>query len=111
LDQARGMLLLELHWREITKRRVQSARVINLVDKAWKPCYHVFETAIVIEIDFLTFEGFHKTLGLGVVVGIATPAHRTDKTMLGQNLAIAFRGVLGRFKWSSQYLDRGNWDD
>jgi len=94
LDQARGMLLLELHGRQIAERRVQSAMVIKLVDKAREPRYHVFETAIVIEIDFLTFEGFHKTLGLGIVVGIATPAHRTDKTMLGQNLAIAFRGVL-----------------
>ena len=83
------MLLLELHGRQIAERRVQTARVINLVDKAREPRYHVFETPIVIEIDF-TFEGFHKTLGLGIVVGIATAAHRTDKTMLGQNLAVAF---------------------
>jgi hypothetical protein len=73
---------------------VQSARVINLVDKAREPRYHVFETPIVIEIDFLTFEGFHKTLSLGIIVGIATPTHRTDKTMLGQDLAIALRGIL-----------------
>jgi hypothetical protein len=34
LDQARGMLLLELHGRQIAERRVQSAMVINLVDKS-----------------------------------------------------------------------------
>jgi hypothetical protein len=44
------MLPLELRGREIAERRVQSARVINLVDKAREPRYHVFETAIVIEI-------------------------------------------------------------
>jgi hypothetical protein len=91
------MLPLELRGREIVERRVQLARVINLVDKAREPRYHVFETAIVIEIDFLTFEGFHKTLGLGIIVGIATAAHLTDKIMLGQDLAIALRGVLGPY--------------
>jgi hypothetical protein len=45
--------------REIAERQVQSARVKNLVDKAREPRYHVFETAIVVDIDFLTFEGFH----------------------------------------------------
>ena len=104
------MLPLELRGREIAERRVQSARVINLVDKAREPRYHVFETAIVIEIDFLTFEGFHKTLGLGIIVGIATPAHRTDKIMLGQDLAIALRGVLGEFKRPSQHLGTGSCD-
>jgi hypothetical protein len=31
--------------------------------------------------------------------------------VVGKHTAIGFGSVLGRFKRSSQYLERGNWDD
>jgi hypothetical protein len=90
---------------------VQSADVVYLVDEAWKPRDHVRVTPIVTEVDLFALDRLHETLGFPVVVWIAAPTHRTDQSAFGKYPAIGRGRVLGRFKRSSQHLDRGNWDD
>lgn len=57
---------------------MQSARVVNLIDEVWEPCGHVGIGLLITEINLLTLDGFHKTLGLAIIIGIAATAHRTD---------------------------------
>ena len=62
------------------------------------------------QIHGFDLECLHEALGLGVVVGIAAPAHGAGETVLLQDGAIVFGGILGRFKWSSQRFMR-SYDD
>ena len=73
---------------------LMSEGVVDLIDKAWKFGGDVFESFVIHQIDGLGLEGLHKALGLGIVIGIATSAHRADETMFGQQVAIRFGGVL-----------------
>jgi hypothetical protein len=73
---------------------VESAGVVDLIDKAWKIGGDVFESFVVHQIDGLDLKGLHEALGLGIVIGIATSAHGADETMFGQQVAIRFGGVL-----------------
>jgi hypothetical protein len=67
---------------------VESASVVDLIDKAWKIGGDVFEGFVIHQIDGLDLKDLHKALGLGIVIGIATSAHRADETMSGQQVAI-----------------------
>ena len=51
---------------------------------------------------WLRQQGLHEALGLGVIVGIASSPHRTDKTGAKQGVPIGQSGILGGFKRSSQ---------
>ena len=73
---------------------MESAGVVDLIDKAWKIGGDVFESFVIHQIDGLDLKGLHKALGLGIVIGIATSAHRADETMFGQQVAIELGGVL-----------------
>ena len=43
------------------------------------------------------------------ITGIRT--HRADELMIGKELPVDLRGVLGELKWSSQHPDGGGYDD
>ena len=73
---------------------MEYAGVVDLIDKAWKIGGDVFESFVIHQIDGLDLKGLHKALGLGIVIGIATSAHRADETMFGQQVAIGLGGVL-----------------
>ena len=47
-----------------------------------------------VEVDGLGLEGLHEALCLGVVVGIAAPAHRADEAVRGEQRAVRPGGVL-----------------
>ena len=72
---------------------MQSADVVDLIDKAWKVGGDIFERLVIHQIDGLDLKRLHKALGLGIVVGIAAPAHGADKTMFGEYVAV---GLLER---------------
>lgn len=64
--------------------------VDEFADRA--PCNDdVLEAAAV---DFFGIEGLHETLGFGVVVGIAAPAHADCDIVVGKALAVFARGKL-----------------
>ena len=73
---------------------MESAGVVNLVDEAWKIGCNVLEGFVSHQIHGFDLEGLHEALRLGVVVGIAAPAHRADEAVLAQDGAIGFGGVL-----------------
>src|ERR1700722_16316402 len=95
-------MILELCWAQVAERGVESAGVVDLIDKAWKIGGDVFESFVIHQIDGLDLKGLHKALGLGIVIGIATSAHRADETMFGQQVAIGLGGVLSRSEWWMQ---------
>src|SRR6185436_5424080 len=73
---------------------MESAGVVDLIDKAWKIGGDVFVSFVIHQIDGLDLKGFHEALGLGIVIGIATSAHGAVETMFGQQVAIRLGGVL-----------------
>src|SRR6478609_6817774 len=87
-------MILELCRAWVAERGVESAGVVDLIDKAWKIGGDVFESFVIHQMDGLDLKGLHKALGLGIVIGIATSAHRADETMFGQQVAIELGSVL-----------------
>jgi hypothetical protein len=73
---------------------MESAGVVDLIDKAWKIGGDVFESFVIHQIDGLDLKGFHEALCLGIVIGIATSAHGAVETMFGQQVAIRLGRVL-----------------
>ena len=57
------------------------------------------------------FESGEEAFRHRIVPTVSAPAHAADDSVLGEQSLIFPARVLGRFKRSSQYLDRGNWDD
>src|SRR6266480_12994 len=78
----------------VAERGVQSADVVDLIDKAWKVGGDIFERLVIHQIDGLDLKRLHKALGLGIVVGIAAPAHGADETMFGEYVAVGLGSVL-----------------
>src|SRR5271169_4303982 len=64
------------------------------------------ETAAV---EQLAFERGEKALAHGIVEAVAYRTHRRPHPSLPAAHPEGDRRVQGRFKRSSQYLDRGNW--
>ena len=68
---------------------------MDLIDESGKVCGNVVESLVFHEIDCFDLEGLHETLSHSVLVRVATPAHRADQPMFGEQLAIVCRCVLG----------------
>ena len=66
----------------------------DLVDEPGKIGGDVLEGLVVHQVHRLDLERFDKALRFGVVVWVATPPHRADQPVLGEQLAIVRRGVL-----------------
>jgi hypothetical protein len=62
-------------------------------------------------MDHLGFVEAVDGFGEGIVVAVTDAADRGLDTRLGKPLGILDRDVLGRFKRSSQHLDKGSCDE
>ena len=89
-----GVLLLELRRAEITERGMQTLRVVDLIDEVRKVGGDILHGFIVHQVDGLDLKRLHEALGSGIVIWIASPAHRTDQPMASKELTIRSRGVL-----------------
>ena len=89
-----GVSILVLRGAQIAQRRVESSGVVNLVDEAGKVSCDVLEGFVCHQIHGFDLECLHEALGLGVVVGIAAPAHGAGETVLLQSGAIVIGGIL-----------------
>ena len=58
---------------------MQAPWVVHLIDQAGNIDRDVVEGLIGHQVDGFDLQGLHEALGLGVVVRIAAPAHRTDQ--------------------------------
>ena len=80
---------------------MQAPGVVDLIDEVGNIGRDVVEGLIGHQVDGLDLQGLHEALGLGVVVRIAAPAHRTDQPMLMEALTIG----IGRVPESSGKSD------
>ena len=65
-----------------------------MVDEAWKVFGNVADGLVGHWIDRFDLHRLHEALRFGVIVGIATPAHRADEAMAVEGLPIGLRGIL-----------------
>ena len=62
--------------------------------KAGKVGGDIREGFVVHQVDGFGLQRLDEAFGLGVVVGVSTPAHRADKPMLCEQLAVSLAGIL-----------------
>ena len=72
---------------------MQPLLVVNLGDEAIDPAPGVTEVCERLSVDLFGLERLHEALGLGVVEGIAGPAH-DGNVVFGEPPAIGDGGVL-----------------
>jgi len=73
---------------------VETTSIVDLVDESRKIIGDVNEGFVGQRMDGLDLERLHEALDLGVVLGIASAPHRTDKTAAKQGVPIGQSGVL-----------------
>jgi len=61
---------------------MEPALIVDAVDEVRKVFGNVGESLERHWIDGLDLQGLHEALGLGIVVGIAPPAHRADEPII-----------------------------
>ena len=88
------MLGLERDGRLIVERRVQALAVVDLVDKGAEMARRGAVIAVPGAVDLFALERPDETLGLGVVVGIADPAHAGGNPVGLQQAGVVGAGVL-----------------
>ena len=76
------MLIDELLWRAVAKRRVQPDAIIVLVEEVLQVRAQVHEVTIGVSVDLLALERLQKTLTAGVVIGVRRPPHARDHLVL-----------------------------
>ena len=54
---------------------MESLLIVNPIKEPRQAINDILETLVVIEIHLFAFHGLHKTLALGIVIGVSTPAH------------------------------------
>jgi hypothetical protein len=55
--------------------------VIHIVDKIGNSFLNIFHSSISPKVDLLGFQGFYKTLSIGIIIGVSLPAHADLKSM------------------------------
>ena len=93
-DRLLGVSILVLHGAQIAQRGMESASVVNFIDEAGKISCNVLKDFVGHQIHGFNLQCFHEALGLGSVVGIATPTQGASETVLSQDCAIVFGGIL-----------------
>src|SRR5262245_35517130 len=93
-DPLPGVVILELRGAQVAERGVQPASVVDLVNEAGKIRGDVLECFVVHKVDGFDLQRLDEAFGLGVVVGVSTPAPRADEPMLCEQLAVSLAGIL-----------------
>ncbi len=86
-------LLLELGRGHIAPCRVEPFFVVHAFDECTDRCVGIRQVSIFAAVDFLLFERFHETLGLGVVVGVCLATHAAGDTVLLQPICVGRRDI------------------
>jgi hypothetical protein len=73
---------------------VEAVGVVDILDEGADAVAGVFEVGVGRAVGFLGFERLHEAFGLGVVVGIAWPAHGALKASLVEPRCVLARSVL-----------------
>ena len=76
------MAILVLRGAQIAERGVESASVVDLIDKARKIGSDVLESFVGHRVHGFDLERLHEALDFGVVVWIAAPAHGAYEAVL-----------------------------
>src|ERR1700687_5854622 len=71
---------------------MESASVVKLIDEAGKISGNVLEGFVCHQIHGFNLQCLHEAFSLGIIIGIAAPAHGTYEAVLAQNRAIVFGG-------------------
>jgi hypothetical protein len=74
---------------------MQSVAIVDVLDEVGKGGGGFLEGFKGHRVDELDLEGFHEAFGLGVVVRVAAPAHRSDGAVIVRGSVLEARGVLG----------------
>src|SRR5215510_9317479 len=93
-DPLPRLVILELRGAQVAERGVQPASVVDLVNEAGKIRGDVLECFVVHQVDGFDLQRPDEAFGLGVVVGVSTPAHRADEPMLCEQPAVSLAGIL-----------------
>src|SRR5580704_17399404 len=86
--QGGSMRRLELGGWAVAQGRVQALLVVDLVDEGADAALSLLVIAVAPAIGLLGLERLHEALGLGVVVGIADPAHAGGNAVRLQRLGV-----------------------
>ena len=81
---------------------MEALPVVDLLDEATNGLARRADVAVVTPVDFLLLEGLHKALRLGVVVGVADPAHARLDAVCREFGGVVAAGILLEFNRSSQ---------
>ena len=73
---------------------MESASVVNLIDKAGKIGSYILEGFVVHQIDSFDLQCLHEALCLGIVVGVPAPPHRTNEAVVGEQAAVELGRIL-----------------
>ncbi len=68
--------------------------VIHILDKIGNPFLDILHGSVFPQLDHLGFEGFDKTLSIGIIIGIAFSAHADLKTIGLKLFEMLTRGIL-----------------
>ena len=85
---------LELDGRLIRQCRVEPLAIIDLLDEAADHLSSLIGVTVAAPIYLLLLERFHKALRLGIVIGIADPAHARQDVVGGEQRRVFAAGVL-----------------
>lgn len=73
---------------------MQAFLVVDIRNEAIDPATRVCDVGERLAVDLFGFERLHEAFSLGVIEGIAWPAHADRDVTISQYLAIGDRGVL-----------------
>jgi hypothetical protein len=75
--------------------------------ETWKVGGDVLEGFMIGQVNGFDLQSLHEAFRLGVAVGVAATAHRTDQAVGVEQRTVDFGRMLGGLKRSSQHLDEG----
>jgi hypothetical protein len=90
---------------------MEPAVVVDILDEVGKVFSDIVEGFENDRVNSFDLQRLHEALGLGVVVGIASAAHRADQTLINKKLPVDLGGILGGFNRSSQHQEIGGCND
>ncbi len=77
----------------MSERRMQAVGVAGAFNEVWQVGCDVLEGFAVADADALDFQGLQEAFGLGIVSGVAAPAHGADEAPFLQDAPVPERRV------------------